>query len=118
MSNKVKVRVSDNHFRNTYSLGEKTVTNQEAQEVNVTATVRNAVRAGNLELVEGSLGPEKDEKSFQGDESGGEETKETDDEPESLENKTKAELKELCEEKDLKKSGKKKELVERLKNSE
>jgi len=116
MSNKVKVRVSDNHFRNTYSIGEKTLTNKKAKEVEVTTTVRNAVQAGNLELVEGSLAPEKDEKSFQGDEGRGDEAKEEDDETESLEDYTKAELKEMCEEKGLKKSGRKSELVERLKN--
>jgi len=116
MANKVKVRVSDNHFRNTYSIGEKTVTNQEAQEVEVTTTVRNAVQAGNLELVEGSLAPEKDEKSFQEDEGRGDEAEEEDDGTESLEDKTKAELQEMCEEQGLKKTGKKAELVERLKN--
>jgi len=116
MSNKVKVRVSDNHFRNTYSIGEKTLTNKEAEEVEVTTTIRNAVKAGNLELVEGSLAPEKNEKSFQGDESGGEETEEVDDQTESLEDYTKPELKEMCEEKGLKKTGRKSELVERLKN--
>lgn len=114
MVNEVKVKVSDNHFRNTYSLGGKTVSNKQASTVEVTETVRNAVQAGNLELIEGSLTPSKDEKSFQGDGSGGEESEEADEQ--DFEEMTKDELKELCEEKDLKKSGTKDELVERLKN--
>lgn len=114
MSNTVKVKVSDNHFRNTYSLGGKTVDDQEPTRVEVTPTVRNAVQAGNLVLVQGSLAPERDEKKFQGDEAGREEVEESDEGVGSLKDKTKKELKELCEEKDLKKSGNKDELVERL----
>lgn len=111
--NTVKVKVTEHHFKNSFNTGKSTV-GLEPEEVEVNNAVRNAVQAGTLELVEGDLTPSRDEKSFQGDEQGGEESKETD-EP-NFEEMTKDELKELCEENDLKKSGTKDELVERLKN--
>jgi len=111
--NTVKVKVTEHHFKNSLNIGSKTV-GLKPEEVEVNATVRNAVQAGTLELVEGSLAPERNEKSFQGDEQSGEESKEVDESHYS--DMTKDELKDLCEENDLKKSGKKSELIERLKN--
>lgn len=116
MTDQVKVRVNDHHFKNKYSLGEKTVGKEEPEKVEVNNTVRNAVQAGTLELIEGSLSPERDEKEFQENEQSGAEGEE-DDESDFSE-MTVDELKQRCEEKDLKKSGTKDELIERLKNSE
>lgn len=114
MTRTVKAKVTDHHFKTKYSIGDTMLNDREAKEVEVNDALRNGVCAGNIELVEGSLAPEKDEKSFQEDEQSGEESETDDENEEDLEELTKHELKELCEEKDLKKSGTKKELVERL----
>jgi len=116
MSNKVKVKVSGSHFRNSFNTGKTKLRENEEKKVEVTPAVRNAVQSGTLELIEGSLGPDKKEKSFQGNEQDRKESEEADESEKELEDFTKDELKDMCEEKGLKKSGKKQELVERLKN--
>jgi len=118
MGKTVKVTVTDHHFKTKYSLGNTTVNDREVSEVELTETVRNAVQAGNLELVEGDLTPERDEKTFQGNEAGGKNSEGNDDQKEGLEDKTKNELKEMCEEQGLKKSGTKQELIDRLKQDD
>lgn len=115
MSNKVKVKVSDSHFKNSFQTGKTKIREGETKEVEVTAAVRNAVKARNLVLVEGSLGPEKTEKSFQEDDGSGKKGEKADGDK-ALKDYTKDELKEMCEEEGLKKSGTKDELIERLKN--
>jgi len=118
MSKKVKVKVSDHHFKANYSIGDKTVSKHEATEVEPNITVANAVKAGTLQIVEGEL-PAK----FRGADPSRTETEETDESEEETEEpefdgKTKDELKEMLESRGLKKSGAKDELVERLKNYE
>jgi len=110
--NTVKVKVTDHHFKNSFSVGEKTV-GTEPEEVEVNQTIRNGVQAGTLELIEGTLAPQRDEKSFQGDEQSGEESEEADDE--ELEEMTVDELREMAEDRGLKKSGTKDELISRIK---
>lgn len=111
MSEKVKVKVSESHFRDTFNLGDTKVGRDEVVEVEKTITVRNAVNKGTLELVEGEIGTRK---RFQGDDKSGEEGEE--DDGQDLTDITKKELQEMCEDKGLKKTGTKKEIIERLKN--
>lgn len=126
MDNTVKVQVTKHHFKNQFRVGDKLVTRESPTEVRPNVTVRNAVQAGTLKLVEGSLSPSEDEKSFQGDEAGGEGVEEIDEpaetekreDEEDLSGLTVDELSQRCEEQGLKKSGTKDELIERLKNSE
>jgi len=131
MSNTVKAKVSEHHFKRRVSVGNVTLTKSESQEVEVNTTLRNMVKAGNVVVTEGDIHGGEQEKNFQEDDESGEESEADDaeaeeaprDEPdaesvEGFEGKTVEELKDLCEERDLKKSGTKDELVERLKNSE
>jgi len=129
MANTVKAKVSEHHFKRRVSVGNVTLTKSESQEVKVNTTLRNMVKAGNVVVTEGDIHGGEQEKNFQGDDESGEEGEADDAEaeeapgnepdakvPESFEGKTVEELKELCEERDLKKSGTKDELIERLKN--
>lgn len=112
MSGTVKAKVSESHFKKQVNVGDKKLVKDEAREVQVNSTVRNMERAGNVVIVEGSLRSD-DEKSFRGDDGTGEESEKDD-----LSEKTVSELRDLCEQHDLKKSGTKDEIIERLKNSE
>jgi len=114
MTDTVKVKVTDHHFKSHFKVGDVTVTDEEPVEVEPNVTVRNAVQAGTLELVKGRLRPEKDEKEFQEDDGTREESEGLDEK--SLRDRTVDDLKDMCEEKDLKKTGTKDELVERLLN--
>lgn len=123
MSDKVKVKVADHHTRTQYSIGEQTVSKNEVSEVEPNTTVANAVRAGTLELVEGEIpsqfqGDDGDRTESEEDSEEDGETQEPEQDEKDLEDYTKEELKDLAEEKGLKKSGTKSEIVERLKNYE
>jgi hypothetical protein len=131
MANTVKAKVSEHHFKRRVSVGNVTLTKSESQEVEVNTTLRNMVKAGNVVVTEGDIHGGEQEKNFQGDDESGEESEADDAETEEaprnepdaeveggFEDKTVEELKDLCEERNLKKSGTKDELIERLKNSE
>jgi len=131
MVDTVKAKVSEHHFKRRVSVGNVTLTKSENREVEVNTTLRNMVKAGNVVVTEGDIYGGEQEKNFQGDDESGEESEADDAEeaetpgneldaeaPENFEDKTVEELKDLCEEFGLKKSGTKDELVERLKNSE
>ena len=117
MTETVKAKVAEHHFKKQVNIGEKTLDRDESREVEVNNTLRNMVRAGNVVITEGSLRPERDEKRFREDDESGEKGEANPGE-QDLKDKTVDELKDLLEEKDLKKTGTKDELVERLKNSE
>lgn len=128
MTDTVKAKVAEHHFKGQINIAGTTLVKSEAREVEPNITLRNMESAGNVIVTEGDLTPEKNEKSFREDDGAGEES-ESDDEPqeepeeveeeqeaESLEDLTVDELRERCEEQGLKKSGNKEELIERLKN--
>lgn len=117
MTDEVKAKVADHHFKENVEVGDTRLNKRKSKTVKPNRTLRNMVQAGNVIVTEGSLAPERDEKSFQGDDGSGEDGEEGLGE-EDLTDLTVDELKEKCEEKGLKKSGTKDELVERLKNSE
>jgi hypothetical protein len=114
MSETVKAKVAEHHFKGHVSVGNTTLRKDEEKEVKPNTTLLNMVDAGNVVVTEGSLDSGRVEKSFQGDDESGEESEGENE----LEGLTKDELKEKCEEQGLKKSGTKTELVERLKNEE
>jgi hypothetical protein len=106
----VKAKVAEHHFKGQVNVGGKTLRKDRETSVEPNTTLRNMVQAGNVIIVEGNLSPERDEKQFQRDDTGGEESK-------SLDEMTKDELKELAEQKDLKKSGTKSEIKERIRDN-
>jgi len=116
MTETVKAKVAEHHFKAHVSVGDTTLRKDEEREVKPNTTLRNMVREGNVIVTEGSLSPEKNEKSFREDDESGEKSEEAS--REELESKTVDELKNMCDENDLKKSGTKDELVERLLNEE
>lgn len=117
MSNEVKAKVADHHFKENVKVGDTRLTKRKPETVKVNTTLRNMVQAGNVIVTEGSISPEKSEKSFQENDGSGENSEEGLGE-EDLKDLTVDELKEKCESEGLKKSGTKSELIERLKNSE
>jgi lipopolysaccharide export system protein LptA len=117
MTETVKAKVADHHFKGHVSVGDTKLVKEESRSVEPNVTLRNMVREGNVVVTQGSLRPERDEKEFQEDDESGEEGETSSGEKE-LEDRTVNELKDLLEEKDLKKTGTKNELVERLKNLE
>jgi len=117
MTKKVKATVADHHFKGEISIGNATLRKDEETKVKPNITLRNMVNAGNVIITEGDLSVENDEKSFQKDDASGEKGEEDDEETgEQYEEMTVDELKELCDKNNLKKSGNKSELIERLKN--
>lgn len=117
MTDEVKAKVAEHHFKENVNVGGTRLTKRKPETVKVNATLRNMVRAGNIIVTEGSISPERDEKEFQGNDGSGENSEKNAGE-DSLKGLTVDELKEKCESEGLKKSGTKDELVERLKNSE
>lgn len=132
----VNVRVSKDHFKSTIPVAGTEVTDKEFTEVEATDLVRSYVNRGVFILEEQEQFPEPSNETSGGDDTDGEEDKgdvgqDTESEKEQdeaeevekyseeeLREKNKDELKDLCEEHDLKKSGNKDDLVERLKNEE
>lgn len=112
MSNTVKATVNEHHFKGHINVGDETLTKRDEKTVKDSETLRNLVREGTVKVTQGSLRPQSDEKEFQQDDKSGEESEE------AFEEKTVKELREICDNKDVKKSGTKDEIVERLKNLE
>lgn len=112
MSNTVKATVNEHHFKGHINVGDKTLTKRDEKTVKDSETLRNLVREGTVKVTQGSLRPERDEKEFQENDESGEESED------ALGEKTVKELRNICEQKDVKKSGTKDEIIERLKNLE